>query len=77
VAASQLLLKGEQKKRGQKTQKQVKKPKYKTIKLRNTHLEQGYGFKSEVEYVPAAHWQEQRRVQDWESAVQVCVPPVG
>ena len=47
---------------GQKPQKRVKKPKYKTIKLRNTHLEQGYGFRSEVEYVPAAHWQEQRRV---------------
>ena len=31
--------------------------------IKPTHHEHGYDFRSELEYVPAAHWQEQRRVK--------------
>ena len=56
AAASQLLLKGEGEKRVKGHLKLYSRH------VRETHSSQGQDFKSEFENVPAAHWQEQRRV---------------
>ena len=70
LPATQLLLKGEGGKRVKGHLKLYSRH------VRETHSSQGQDFKSEFENVPAAHWQEQRRIRsEWEE-VQSPVLPV-
>ena len=69
LPATQLLLKGEGGKRVKGHLKLYSRH------VRETHSSQGQDFKSEVEYVPAAHWQEHRRVaEEWEAVQSPPLP---